>query len=152
MYSDFEFLLSLNAEAAQHVSLFIDDKMRSCLAGLVDQIPSTDPGLEKAFVLFHCLEDKDEFERCFKLNLANRLLTDSQNLLENVWLLLNESIQQAKPDAELETTGEPYLSIKQFIQSHLQNQVSKLQFFYGSIKFLTFKLHFVGPISRCHCL
>ena len=121
--SDFEYLLSLKTEAAEHISLFIETKMRTSLTGLADQLPSAGSSLDKAFVLFHCLKQKDEFERLFKLNLAKRL-ADEHSLLEDVWKLLNESVQQAKPDVELETTGEPYLSVKHFVRSHLQTKVS----------------------------
>lgn len=70
--SDFEFFVNLNPRTPEYLSLFIDDKLKKGVKGLSEQ--EIDHVLDKSMVLFRYLQEKDVFERYYKLHLAKRLL------------------------------------------------------------------------------
>lgn len=70
--SDFEYFVNLNPRTPEYLSLFIDDKLKKGVKGLSEQ--EIDHVLDKSMVLFRYLQEKDVFERYYKLHLAKRLL------------------------------------------------------------------------------
>jgi len=71
--SSFEFFINLNPRAPEYISLFIDNKLRKGLRGVCeDDLLNT---LDKVMILFRYLQEKDVFEKYYKLHLAKRLLS-----------------------------------------------------------------------------
>ncbi|KAL5526570.1 hypothetical protein ACEPAF_8294 [Sanghuangporus sanghuang] len=68
----FETFINRNKQAAEYISLFIDENLKKGLKGKTDQ--EIDIVLDKTVTVFRYITDKDVFERYYKLHLAKRLL------------------------------------------------------------------------------
>ena len=66
------FTATLNTRSPEYLSLFIDGKLKSGVKGLSDA--EVENVLDKAMILFQCLQEKDSFEEYYKRHLARRLL------------------------------------------------------------------------------
>jgi cullin 3 len=71
--SAFEEFMNKNQRTPEYLSIYVDRQLRSELGGVAED--EADTVLEKVMMLFKLLEDKDVFERYYKLHLAKRLLT-----------------------------------------------------------------------------
>ena len=72
MSSDLKYFLSLDLKSTEHLSLFIDDKLKKGDKGMTEQ--DIDLALDKTMALFHFLQEKDIFEHYYQQHLAKRLL------------------------------------------------------------------------------
>jgi cullin 3 len=71
--SAFEQFMNKNQRTPEFLSIYVDRQLKSELGGVAED--EADTILEKAMMLFKLLDDKDVFERYYKLHLAKRLLT-----------------------------------------------------------------------------
>ena len=69
---DFEYFINLSPKSPEFLSLYIDDKLKKGLKALNEGEAET--VLDKAMVLFKYLQEKDVFERYYKIHLSKRLL------------------------------------------------------------------------------
>lgn len=74
--SDFEYFFNLNYHSPEYLSLFIDDKLKKGAKWLAEQ--EVESILDKTMVLFRFLQEKDVFERYYRLHLVKRLLSKSR--------------------------------------------------------------------------
>jgi len=70
--SAFEHFVNENPRSAEYLSLYMDEKMRKGLAGMMDD--EVEAVLSRALGFFRYLQEKDLFERYYKSHLARRLL------------------------------------------------------------------------------
>lgn len=71
--SNFEYFFNLNSHCPEYLSLFIHDKIKKRAKGWTEK--EVDSVLEKALILLMFLQDKDVFERYYRMHLARRLLS-----------------------------------------------------------------------------
>ena len=72
--SDFEFFFSLNPKAMGHLSQFIDELIRIKGTKAETKEMEIDKMLDKVFVFFRFIQQKDVFEHLYRQLLAKRLL------------------------------------------------------------------------------
>ncbi|XP_071702046.1 cullin-3A-like [Rutidosis leptorrhynchoides] len=71
--SSFEYFINLNTRSPEFISLFVDDKLRKGLKGVIEE--DVEIVLDKVMMLFRFLQEKDVFEKYYKQHLAKRLLS-----------------------------------------------------------------------------
>ena len=69
----FEAFVNLNPASAEHISLFLDEHLRTGFKGMADA--DVEALTDQVMLLFRYLQDKDVFEKYFKTHLAKRLLS-----------------------------------------------------------------------------
>lgn len=70
--SAFEHFMNLNPRSPEFISLFVDDKLRKGLKGVSED--EVEAMLDKVMTLFRYLQEKDVFEKYYKMHLSKRLL------------------------------------------------------------------------------
>jgi cullin 3 len=70
--TSFEHFINLNPRSPEFISLFVDDLLRKGLKGASEE--EAERLLDKVMMLFRYLQEKDVFEKYYKLHLAKRLL------------------------------------------------------------------------------
>lgn len=70
--SAFEYFMNLNPRSPEYLSLFVDDKLRKGLKGVSEE--DVEVVLDKVMALFRYLQEKDVFEKYYKVHLSKRLL------------------------------------------------------------------------------
>ena len=88
MSSDLKYFLSLDLKSTEHLSLFIDDKLKKGDKGMTEQ--DIDLVLDKTMVLFHFLQEKDIFEHYYQQHLAKRLLLNKSVSDDSEKLMLSK--------------------------------------------------------------
>ena len=68
----FESFINKNPRSPEHISLFMDDKLRKGTKGCTEE--EIEDALDKSIILFRYLSEKDVFEKYYKQHLAKRLL------------------------------------------------------------------------------
>ncbi len=87
--SDLEYIINLNENIPEYLSLYIHDKLQKIDHNVADQ--TIEILFDKVMMLLNCLREKDVFERWYQWHLAQRLLLDkpmSQSMEDNIILRL----------------------------------------------------------------
>ncbi|CAH2066414.1 unnamed protein product [Thlaspi arvense] len=71
--SSFEYFINLNTRSPEFISLFVDDKLRKGMKGVIED--DVEVIFDKVMMLFRYLQGKDVFEKYYKQHLAKRLLS-----------------------------------------------------------------------------